>query len=192
MKRANWLLNELDQKAISTEDQVALTTILTTNHVHQAKMDLQEAIMHLRDDHINTANELRDVKIRVSKLEDNVRALTAQRNVAQDFPRMAQEIEAFTRYGRTVVLNIPKGQALVPLRASRSLTPTPTNHRADSAPVGQVSEDDMTANGTEEPSSSQSTPKITTQPEEPKIHALEKVSFNTHIEIRNPTDQKLL
>ena len=85
-------MNELDQEAISTEDQVALTTILTTNHTHQTKMDLQKAFLHLRDDHTSLANDLLDLKIRMSKLEDNVRALTAQRTSAQDAPRMAQEI----------------------------------------------------------------------------------------------------
>lgn len=82
-------MNELDQEAISTEDQVALTTILTTNLTHQAKMDLQKAVLHLRDDHMNVTNELLDVKIRISKLEDIVRALTAQRSSAQDTPKMA-------------------------------------------------------------------------------------------------------
>ena len=192
VKRANWLLNELDQEAISTEDQVALTTILTTNHTHQVKMNLQEAISHLRNDHINIANELLDVKIRVSKLEDNVRALTAQRNAAQDSPRMAQEIEAFTRYGRTVVLKIPKGQALVPLRTSRSLTPTPPNHRADSASNSQVSERDVTLNGVEQPTSSRSTSGTVTQTKDAKIEALEKVSLNLHVELQQLTDQKLL
>jgi hypothetical protein len=186
VKRANWLLNELDQEAISTEDQVALTTILTSNHTHQAKMDLQKAIKHLRDDHTSVANDLLDLKIRISKLEDNVRALTAQRNSAQDSPRMAQEIEAITRYGRTAVLKIPKGQALVPLRASRSLTPTPPNHRADSAPNSQVSEDDVVVDGADQPISSQSDSEIPTQPEVPKAQNLEKVSFITHVEFQVP------
>lgn len=185
VKRANWLLNELDQEAISTEDQVALTTILTSNHTQQAKMDLQKAIKHLRDDHTSVANDLLDLKIRISKLEDNVRALTAQRNSAQDSPRMAQEIEAITRYGRTVVLKIPKGQALVPLRASRSLTPTPPNHRADSAPNSQISEDDMVVDGADQPTSSQSTPEIGTQPEVSKPQNLEKVSFITHVDCKS-------
>jgi hypothetical protein len=192
VKRANWLLNELDQEAISTEDQVALTTILTTNHTHQVKMNLQEAISHLRNDHINIANELLDVKIRVSKLEDNVRALTAQRNAAQVSPRMAQEIEAFTRYGRTVVLKIPKGQALVPLRTFRSPTPTPPNHRADSESNSQILEDDVSVNGAEQPTSSRSTSETVTQPEDAKIQFLEKVSFSIHVELQQPTDQKLL
>lgn len=182
IKRANWLLNELDQEAISTEDQVALTTILSTNLTHQAKMDLQKAILHLRDDHTRVANDLLEATIRISKLEDNVRALTAQRSAAQDSPRMAQEIEAFTRYGRTVVLKIPKGQALVPLRASRSLTPSPPVHSADSAPNSQVSEDDMTMDGAEIPTSSQSTPEIALQSEDPRIQTLEKVSSNAHAE----------
>ena len=186
VKRANWLLNELDQEAISTEDQVALTTILTSNHTHQAKMDLQKAIKHLRDDHTSVANDLLDLKIRISTLEDNVRALTAQRNSAQDSPRMAQEIEAITRYGRTAVLKIPKGQALVPLRASRSLTPTPPNHRADSAPNSQVSEDDVVVDGADQPISSQSDSEIPTQPEVPKAQNLEKVSFITHVEFQIP------
>lgn len=192
VKRANWLLNELDQEAISTEDQVALTTILTTNHTHQAKMDLQQVITHLRNDHINIANELLDVKVRVSKLEDNVRALTVQRNAAQDSPRMAQEIEAFTRYGRTVVLKIPKGQALVPLRTSRSLTPTPPNHRADSVSNSQVSENDVTVNGAEQSTSSRSKSGTVTKPEDAKIETLEKVSFSSHVQLQQPTDQKLL
>lgn len=184
VKRANWLLNELDQEAISTEDQVALTTILNTTLTQQAKMELQKAILHLRHDHINITNELLDVKIRVCKLEDNVRALTAQRRAAQDSPRMAQEIEAITRYGRTVVLKIPKGQALVPLRASRSLTPTPPNHRADSAPNSQVSEDDVVVGGADQPTSSQSTPETVTQPEVSKAQNLEKVSFITHVDCK--------
>ena len=192
VKRANWLLNELDQEAISTEDQVALTTILNTNLTQQAKMELQKAILHLRDDHINITNELLGVKIRVSKLEDNVRALTAQRYAAQDSPRMAQEIEAITRYGRTVVLKIPKGQALVPLRASRSLTPTPPNHRADSAPNSQVSEDDAVVDGADQPTSSQSDSEIPTQPEVSKTQNLEKVSFITRAEFQTPTDQNIL
>lgn len=145
-------------------------------------MDLQKAILHLRDDHISITNELLDVKTRLSKLEDIVRALTAQRSVAQDAPRMAQEIEATTRYGKTVVLKIPKGQALVPLRPSRSPTPTPPNHRADSAPDSQVSKDNVAADGVKQPTSSHSTPEITTQPEESKIQFLEKVSFHTHVE----------
>jgi hypothetical protein len=191
VKRANWLLNELDQEAISTEDQVALTTILTTNQTHQAKMDLQKAILHLRDDHINVANDLLELKIRISKLEDNVRALTAQRNSAQDAPRMAQEIEATTRYGKNVVLKIPKGQALVPLRPSRSPTPSPPNHSADSAPSSQVSEDNVTVDGADQPTSSQSTSEITTQPEDPKVETLEKVSYTPQIESQSLADQQL-
>lgn len=145
-------------------------------------MDLQKAILHLRDDHMNVTNELLDVKIRISKLEDNLRALTAQRASAQDVSRMAQKIEATTRYGKTVVLKIPKGQALVPLRASRSMTPTPPNHRADSTPDSQISEDNVTLEGTNQPTSSQSTFAITTQPEDSKIESLEKVSLDTHVE----------
>jgi hypothetical protein len=154
-------------------------------------MDLQKAILHLRDDHMNVTNELLDVKIRISKLEDIVRVLTAQRSSAQDTPRMSQEIEATTRYGKTVVLKIPKGQALVPLRPSRSPTPTPPNHRADSAPNSQVSEDNVTVNGLTQPISSQSTSETITQPEEAKIQTLEKVSLNTHLEWKSITDQKL-
>ena len=176
VKRANWLLNELDQEAISTEDQVALTTILTSNHTHQAKMDLQKAIKHLRDDHTSVANDLLDLKIRISKLEDNVRALTAQRNSAQDSPRMAQEIEAITRYGRTVVLKIPKGQALVPLRASRSLTPTPSNSTADSATNSQRSDEHLTADSGDHSASPESSKEIVTQPEDLKVDTQEKVS----------------
>ena len=189
--RANWLLNELDQEAISTEDQVALTTILNTNLTQQAKMELQKAILHLRDDHINITNELLDVKIRVSKLEDNVRALTAQRHTAQDSPRMAQEIEAITRYGRTVFLKIPKGQALVPLGASRSLTRTPPNHRTDSTPNSQVSEDDVVVDGVNQPTSSQSTSNIPAQPEVSNAQNLEKVSFITHVGLQTLADRKL-
>ena len=143
-------------------------------------MDLQKAILHLRDDHTRVANDLLEATIRISKLEDNVRALTAQRSAAQDSPKMAQEIEAITRYGRTVVLKIPKGQALVPLRASRSLTPTPPVHSTDSAPNSQVSEDDVTTDGAELPTSSQSTPEIAIHPEDPKIQTIEKVSFNAY------------
>jgi hypothetical protein len=154
-------------------------------------MDLQKAVSHLRDDHMNITNQLLDAKIRISKLEDIVRALTAQRSVAQDAPRMAQEIEATTRYGKTVVLKIPKGQALVPLRPSRSLTPTPPNHRADSAPDSQVSEDNVTVDCANQPTSSQSTFEINAQPEDPKIETIEKVSFNTHIEWQSIADQKL-
>ena len=139
-------------------------------------MDLQQAILHLRDDHLSVTNDLLEVKIRVSKLEDLVRVLTAQRTSAADAPRMAQEIEAITRYGRTVVLKIPKGQALVPLRASRSLTPTPPNHRADSAPNSQVSEDNVTVDAADETTSSQSTGEVVNQPEHSKIEFLEKVS----------------
>jgi hypothetical protein len=182
IKRANWLLNELDQEAISTEDQIALTTILTSNHTHQAKMDLQKAILHLRDDHIHVANDLLEVKIRVSKLEDNIRALTAQRNAARDAPKMVQEIEAITRYGRTVVLKIPKGQALVPFRASRAPTPTPKNHSADSSPNSQVSEDNVTVDSADRPTSSQSTSEASNQPEHSKIQILEKVGSVTYVE----------
>jgi len=185
-------LNELDQEAISTEDQVALTTILTTNHTHQTKMDLQKAFLHLRDDHTSLANDLLDLKIRMSKLEDNVRALTAQRTSAQDAPRMAQEIEATTRYGKNVVLKIPKGQALVPLRPSRSPTPSPPNHSADSAPSSQVSEDNVTVDGADQPNSSQSTSEITTQPEDPKVETLEKVGYTPQIESQSLADQQLL
>ena len=145
-------------------------------------MDLQSDILQLRNDHIRAANDLLEAKIRISKLEDNVRALTAQRSAAQDSPRMAQEIEAITRYGRTVVLKIPKGQALVPLRASRSPTPTPPVHSADSAPNSQVSEDDVTMDGVNQTTSSQSTSEAAIQPEDPKIQTLEKVSFNAYAE----------
>lgn len=155
-------------------------------------MDLQKAILHLRDDHTNVANDLLDLKIRISKLEDNVRALTAQKNAAQDAPRMAQEIEATTRYGKSVVLKIPKGQALVPLRPSRSLTPNPPNYSADSAPNSQVSEDNMTVFGADRPTSSQSASEITTPPEDPKVQTLEKVSFTSHIELQSLADQQLL
>lgn len=145
-------------------------------------MDLQKAILHLRDDHTRVANDLLEATIRISKLEDNVRALTAQRSAPQDSPRMAQEIEAITRYGGTVVLKIPKGQALVPLRASRSLTLTPPVHSADSAPNSQVSEEDVTTDGADQTTSSQSTSEASMHPEDPKIQTLEKVSFNTRVE----------
>jgi hypothetical protein len=177
VKRANWLLNEFDQEAVSTEDQVALTTILTNNHIHEAKMDLQQAIVHLRDDHITITNDLLETKYRISKLEDLVRVLTAQKNGAQDAPKMSQEIEALTRYGRTVVLKIPKGQALVPLRASRSLTPTSSKHEADSVPYSQLSDEHMTADSGDHSTLSQSACELTTQPEHAKIELLEKVSL---------------
>jgi len=176
IKRANWLLNELDQEAVSTEDQVALTAILTTNHIHEAKMDLQQAIVHLRDDHLATKNNLLETKDRVSKLEDLVRALTAQRTAVQNAPKMTQEIEATTRYGRTAVLKIPKGQALVPLRASRSLTPTLPNSSADSATNSQRADETETADSGNEFESFHNTPELVTQPEHEKKDFLEKVS----------------
>ena len=182
IKRANWLSNELDQQAVSTEDQVALTAILTNTHIHQVKMDLQEAIVHLRDDHLIVTNDLFEVKSRVSKLEDLVRALTAQKTGAQDAPRMAQEIEATTRYGRTVVLKIPKGQALVPFRASRSRASLQANHEADSAPNSQPSEENMTVDSGEHSASSQSNVDLVSQPEHLKNELLEKVSLLIHVQ----------
>jgi hypothetical protein len=176
IKRANWLLNELEQEAISTEDQVALTTIMTTNHIHEAKMDLQQAIVHLRDDHLALSNDLLETKDRVSKLEDLVRALTTQRTAVQDAPKMAQEIEATTRYGRTAILKIPKGQALVPLRASRSLTTTPSNSTADGVPNSQQADENGTVDCVNGPESSRSIPELVTQLEHEKKDFLEKVS----------------
>jgi hypothetical protein len=105
-------VNELDQEDISTEDQVALTTILATNLTHEAKMELQQAVQHVRDDHLTVIQELLEVKTRVSKLEDLVRVLTAQRNGVQKLPKMAQELEVTTRYGKTVVVKIPKGSCV--------------------------------------------------------------------------------
>jgi cytoskeletal protein RodZ len=95
---------------------------------------------------------------------------------------MVQEIEAITRYGRTVVLKIPKGQALVPFRASRAPTPTSKNHSADSSPNSQVSEDNVTVDSADRPTSSQSTSEASNQPEHSKIQILEKVGSVTYVE----------
>lgn len=170
-------MNEMDQEAISTEDQVALTTVLTANMTHEAKMDLQKAVQHLRQDHLTVTNDLIEFKIRVSKLEDLVRALTAQKTGVQDTPKMTQELEATTRYGKTVILKIPKGQALVPWRVSRSCTPTSSNNMANSAPSSQHSGEDLMAESRDSPVSPLSTTENVTQPDECEVANLEKVGY---------------
>jgi hypothetical protein len=175
LKRSTWLVNELDQEDISTEDQVALTTILATNLTHEAKMELQQAVQHVRDDHLTVIQELLEVKTRVSKLEDLVRVLTAQRNGVQKLPKMAQELEVTTRYGKTVVVKIPKGQALVRLRSSRSQTPTQSNSAADSALNSQSVDENLTVNKSDEFASSQGTAESAAQLADLKAEIMEKV-----------------
>lgn len=178
IKRSTWLANELDQEDISTEDQVAVTTVLTTNLIHEAKMELQQAVTHLRDDQLAVTNGLFELKERVSKLEDLVRVLTVQRTGAQDLPKMAQELNAITRYGKTVVLKIPKGQALVPLRSSRSPTPTLSNKAANSEPNSQPVDKHTTVENGDVSTYSRGTAESATQPAKAKAQTMEKVGLN--------------
>ena len=128
IKRTHWLANELDQESISTEDQVALTAVLGAIHVHETKMDLQRDVKHLRDNYLTVQSDLLDAQRRISKLEDNVRALTLQRVVTTDPPKLAQRIEVTTNDGQTLDLSVPKGTALVPLKpSSRAASPTPSS-----------------------------------------------------------------
>jgi hypothetical protein len=93
LKRTIWLANELDQEAISTEDQVALTAVLSATHIHETKMGVQSDIQHLRDDCLTVQNDLLDAQRRISKLEDLVRALTVQKTATAtvtDSPKLAQ------------------------------------------------------------------------------------------------------
>jgi hypothetical protein len=175
LKRSSWLVNELDQEDISTEDQIALATILTSNLTHEAKMELQQAVQHLRADHLAVIQDLLEMKTRVSKLEDLVRVLTAQRNGVQKLPKMAQELEVATRYGKTVVVKIPKGQALVRLRSSRSQTPTQSNSAADSALNSQSVDEDLTVDKSDEFASSQGTAENAAQLTDLKAEIMEKV-----------------
>lgn len=170
-------MNELDQEAISTEDQVALTAILTAQQIHQTKMDAKQGIQQLKDDHLAVVQDLVEVKGRVSKLEDLVRALTAQKNVTPDPPKMALDLEVKTRYGKTIIVRIPKGQALVPHRSARSQSAAPSNHLADSAPPSPPIIGRITAKvGDVAESSSHTTENIVRLPEA-GLENLEKVRF---------------
>lgn len=176
IKRSTWLANELDQEDIATEDQVAVTTVLTTNRIHEAKMELQQSVNKLREDHQAVTKDLIEVTDRVSKLEDLVRVLTAQRTGAQDLPKMAQELNAITRYGKTVVLKVPKGQALVPLRSSRSPTPTLSNKAANSEPNSQPVDENAPVENGNISTSTQGTAEVATQPAAAEAQNLEKVN----------------
>jgi hypothetical protein len=127
LKRTIWLANELDQEAISTEDQVALTAVLSATHIHETKMGVQSDIQHLRDDFLTAQNSLADAQRRISKLEDLVRALTVQKTAtATDSPKLAQLMEVTSAHGQTLDLSVPKGKALVSLKSSRTSSPTPS------------------------------------------------------------------
>jgi hypothetical protein len=129
LKRTIWLANELDQEAISTEDQVALTAVLSATHIHETKMGVQSDIQHLRDDCLTVQNDLLDAQRRISKLEDLVRALTVQKTATAtvtDSPKLAQLMEVTSAHGQTLDLSVPKGKALVSLKSSRTFSPTPS------------------------------------------------------------------
>jgi hypothetical protein len=127
LKRTIWLANELDQEAISTEDQVTLTAVLSATHIHETKMGVQSDIQHLRDDFLTAQNDLADAQRRISKLEDLVRALTVQKTAtATDSPKLAQLMEVTSAHGQTLDLSVPKGKALVSLKSSRTSSPTPS------------------------------------------------------------------
>jgi hypothetical protein len=125
-KRIHWLANELDQEAISTEDQVALTAILSATHIHETKMGIQSDIQHLRDDYLTVQNDLLDAQARISKLEDLVRALTLQKTAATDSSKLTQRMEVTSANGQTLDLSVPKGKALVSLKSSRTSSPAPS------------------------------------------------------------------
>lgn len=143
VKRTNWLANELDQESISTEDQIALTAVLSSTHVHEAKMELQHAIQHLRDDYLAVHNDLLDAQRRISKLEDLVRVLTLQRTPATDSPKLAQLMEVTSSSGQTLGLSIPKGKALVPLNSSRTSSPTPSATNSDNLDDEKAADDHL-------------------------------------------------
>jgi hypothetical protein len=125
-RRTHWLANELDQEAISTEDQVALTAVLGATHIHEAKMELYSGIQHLRDDYLTVRNDLLDAQHRISKLEDLVRIITLQQTAAANSPKLAQRMELTSANGQTLDLSVPKGKALVPLTSSRTPNPAPS------------------------------------------------------------------
>jgi hypothetical protein len=172
-------VNELDQEDIRTEEHIALATVLSTNLTHETKMDLHQAIQLLKDDYLTVTRDLLEMKTRVSKLEDLVRMLTAQRNGVQTLPKMAQELEVTTRYGKTVVVKIPKGQALVRLRSSRSQTPTQSNSAADSALNSQSVDENLTVHRGDVSTSSHGTAQVVTQPADLKAEIMEKVYFQS-------------
>lgn len=94
-------------------------------------MELQQVVQHLRDDHVTITTDVLDLKNRVSKLEDLVRALTLQKSVAPDSPKQAQLIPITTSNGQTLDLSVPKGKPLVSHKSSRTSTPAPTNRTSD-------------------------------------------------------------
>ena len=130
-RRTHWLADVLDQEAISTEDQIALTAVLGATHIHEAKMDLHSTIQQFTDDYLAIRNDLLDAQSRISKLEDFVRVLTLQRTTPADSPKLAQRMELTSTNGQNLDLSVPKGNALVPLSSSRTPSPTPstTNNR---------------------------------------------------------------
>jgi hypothetical protein len=130
-RRTHWLADVLDQEAISTEDQIALTAVLGATHIHEAKMDLHSTIQQFTDDYLAIRNDLLDAQSRISKLEDFVRVLTLQRTTPADSPKLAQRMELTSTNGQNLDLSVPKGNALVPLSSSRTPSPTPstTNSR---------------------------------------------------------------
>ena len=126
-RRTHWLADVLDQEAISTEDQIALTAVLGATHIHEAKMDLHSTIQQFTDDYLAIRNDLLDAQSRISKLEDFVRVLTLQRTTPADSPKLAQRMELTSTNGQNLDLSVPKGNALVPLSSSRTPSPTPSS-----------------------------------------------------------------
>lgn len=177
-------MNELDNEAISIEDQVALTAVLNAQHVHRAKMELKQDVEQLRVDHMTVANDLIEVKGRVSKLEDLVRALTVQKSGTLDSPKMAQEIKVSTRYGKTIIVKIPKGKALVPFKTSRSQSTRSNYHVADFASFSQSILEFVPANNADLAHSSLDTNERVAQLPQATAETLEKVRFLPHVYLR--------
>lgn len=126
-RRTRWLADVLDQEAISTEDQIALTAVLGATHIHEAKMDLYSTIQDITDDYLAVRNDLLDAQSRISKLEDFVHVLTLQRTTPADSPKLAQRMELISTNGQNLDLSVPKGNALVPLSSSCTPSPTPSS-----------------------------------------------------------------
>ena len=114
---SSWLMDELEQEAGSTEEQIAVIAVLTSVRVGETERDAQAKIQDVKADCSAIETELKEAKDRIAKLEDLVRALTAQRASTstpspRDSPQLAQRLPVNAGAGQALDLNVPRGSPI--------------------------------------------------------------------------------
>ncbi|KAM0722298.1 hypothetical protein Q7P37_001739 [Cladosporium fusiforme] len=184
LRHCDLLTDELDQADISTEERVTLIAVLSASHTNKMRSEVNK----LRDGHQATAREVIELKNRVSKLEDLIRALTLQqKSPSSDVPKMTQYLPVSTSHGQTLDLAVQKGMSLKSPSHSRQASPSPSS-AALSSPKTEAA-----ARSEKEPALQSNIAKTNTRPQSATVESkVSQTQLSSDKQKQDPNDQKPL